>query len=52
MSDPTVNDIERRTMSKVTRRLVPFLMVCYFIAYLDRVNVGFAGATMSKDLNF
>ena len=52
MSDPTASDIERRTMSKVTRRLVPFLMFCYFIAYLDRVNVGFAGATMSKDLNF
>lgn len=42
--------IEARTMSKVTWRLVPFLMVCYFIAYLDRVNVGFAGASMSKDL--
>ncbi len=39
-------------MSKVTRRLVPFLIFCYFVAYVDRVNVGFAGATMSKDLNF
>src|SRR5271170_6216016 len=46
------SDIETTTMSKVTWRLVPFLMLCYFIAYLDRVNVGFAGATMSKDLNF
>jgi len=45
-------DIEQRTMSKVTWRLVPFLMLCYFIAYLDRVNVGFAGASMSKDLAF
>ena len=43
-------DIEARTMGKVTRRLLPFLMVCYFIAYLDRVNVGFAGATMRADL--
>ena len=42
--------IEQRTMSKVSRRLVPFLMFCYFIAYLDRVNVGFAGATMRQDL--
>ncbi len=42
--------IETRTMAKVTRRLVPFLMLCYFIAYLDRVNVGFAGATMRADL--
>ena len=45
------SDIETTTMSKVTWRLVPFLMLCYFIAYLDRVNVGFAGATMRADLN-
>ncbi len=43
-------DIEARTMAKVRRRLVPFLMLCYFVAYLDRVNVGFAGATMRADL--
>jgi len=43
-------DIEKQTMDKVTWRLVPFLMFCYFIAYLDRVNIGFAGASMSKDL--
>jgi hypothetical protein len=45
------SDIDSRTMSKVTWRLVPFLMLCYFIAYLDRVNIGFAGATMRADLN-
>ena len=45
-----MSDIETATMRKVTWRLVPFLMACYFIAYLDRVNVGFANATMSKDL--
>ena len=45
-----MDEIEKRTMDKVAWRLVPFLMLCYFIAYLDRVNVGFAGATMSKDL--
>jgi MFS transporter, ACS family, tartrate transporter len=43
--------IEKQTMDKVTLRLVPFLIVCYFIAYLDRVNVGFANASMSKDLD-
>ena len=42
--------IEARTMAKVRRRLVPFLMLCYFVAYLDRVNVGFAGVTMRADL--
>lgn len=43
-------ELEKRTMDKVTWRLVPFLMLCYFIAYLDRVNVSFAGGPMSKDL--
>ncbi len=47
-----MDSIEQRTISKVTWRLVPFLILCYFIAYLDRVNVGFAGPTMSKDLAF
>jgi len=35
---------------KVARRLLPFLMLCYFFAYLDRVNVGFAALTMNRDL--
>ena len=43
---------EKRTLDKVTWRLVPILSVCFFIAYLDRVNIGFANATMSKDLGF
>jgi ACS family tartrate transporter-like MFS transporter len=47
---PATHGLERRTMDKVTWRLLPFLIVCYFIAVLDRVNVGFANATMSKDL--
>jgi ACS family tartrate transporter-like MFS transporter len=42
--------LERRTMDKVAWRLVPILTICFFIAMLDRVNVGFANATMSKDL--
>src|SRR5579871_1326824 len=45
-----LQDVESRTIAKVTRRLVPFLVVCYFVAYLDRVNVGFAALTMNKDL--
>ncbi len=35
---------------KVLWRLMPFLMLCYFVAYLDRVNVGFAALTMNRDL--
>ena len=42
--------IEQRTIAKVSRRIVPFLMLCYFVAYLDRVNVGFAALTMNKAL--
>ena len=49
MGDTTM---ERAVMRRVTARLVPFLMLCYFIAFLDRVNLGFAGAEMSKDLHF
>src|SRR5581483_5361287 len=43
-------DLETRTIAKVTTRLVPFLIVCYFVAYLDRVNVGFAALTMNQAL--
>ncbi len=37
---------------KVTWRIVPFLMLCYVVAYLDRVNVGFAKLQMLHDLQF
>jgi len=42
--------IEISTTSKVTRRFIAFLVICYFVAYLDRVNVGFAKLTMDADL--
>jgi ACS family tartrate transporter-like MFS transporter len=47
-----MNQIEQRTMKKVFRRLVPFLMFCYFFNFLDRVNVSFAALDMNKDLGF
>lgn len=37
---------------KVTWRLVPFLMICYVAAYLDRVNISFARLQMLNDLQF
>jgi len=46
------NHIATRAYAKVFWRLVPFLMLCYVIAYLDRVNVGFAKLQMSQDLGF
>ncbi len=42
--------LEERTMRKVSVRLLPFLVLCYFVAYVDRVNVGFAGLEMRNDL--
>ena len=45
---PADDDLERRAYGKVSWRLVPFLMLCYVIAYLDRVNVGFAKLQMSQ----
>ncbi len=42
--------IEISTMKKVTWRIVPFIMLLYFVAYLDRVNVGFAAITMNEDI--
>ena len=33
-------------------RIIPFLILCYFVAYLDRVNIGFAQLQMKGDLNF
>ncbi len=41
---------QERVLSKVLWRIVPFLLLCYIIAYLDRVNVGVAGLTMNHDL--
>jgi MFS transporter, ACS family, tartrate transporter len=45
-----MHEVEIRTIAKVSKRLVPFLIICYFVAYLDRVNVGFAALTMNQDL--
>jgi MFS family permease len=44
--------LEQRTMGKVARRLVPYLMLCYFFCFLDRVNVSFAALQMNQDLGF
>jgi MFS family permease len=51
LHDPAASEIEQATMRRVARRLVPLLVACYFVAYLDRVNVSFAGLTMNRDLH-
>ena len=43
---------ENATFAKVSRRLIPFLFLCYIVAFLDRVNVGFAKLQMASDLQF
>jgi len=45
-------DIATVTLRKVTLRLIPFLFVLYIVAWLDRVNVGFAALQMNSDLGF
>ena len=45
-------DVATTTLRKVTLRLIPFLFLLYIVAWLDRVNVGFAGLQMNSDLGF
>jgi MFS transporter, ACS family, tartrate transporter len=42
--------LQRSTMRKVYLRLLPFAVLCYVLAYIDRINVSFAGLTMRDDL--
>ena len=48
--ETTVDPLERETIKQVAWRLMPLLMLGYFCAYLDRVNVGFAKLTMNQAL--
>ena len=49
MTSPST--VEAAIYRKVDLRIVPFLFLCYILAYLDRVNVGFAKLQMLKALN-
>ena len=42
--------IEKSAMRKIYARLLPFAIFSYFLAYVDRINVSFAGLTMQGDL--
>jgi len=42
--------LERSTMRKVYLRLLPFAVLSYVLAYIDRINVSFAGLTMRGDI--
>lgn len=49
-STAAANLIESRTIQKLQIRLIPYLFLLYVVAMIDRVNIGFAGLTMNKDL--
>ncbi|MGI4801821.1 MAG: MFS transporter [Janthinobacterium lividum] len=43
---------QKAVYRKIYRRIVPFLLLCYVVSYLDRINVGFAKLQMLHDLRF
>ena len=47
---PTLS-ISTRTIQKLRTRILPFVFLLYVIAYLDRINIGFAALTMNKELS-
>ncbi|MFA5909323.1 MAG: MFS transporter [Vicinamibacterales bacterium] len=47
-----MSDLEHQALAKVRWRLIPFLFLLYVIAYLDRVNVGYAALDMNRELGF
>ena len=47
-----VSEVGERARRRIARRIVPFLFICYVIAYLDRVNVGYAALEMKSALGF
>jgi MFS transporter, ACS family, tartrate transporter len=53
VSDAGARPIDDQVIAeKTTWRLAPLLMVCYFVAFLDRVNVSIAALSMNADLHF
>lgn len=45
-------DIANRVRNRVMGRLMPYLILLYVVAYLDRVNVSYAALEMTADLGF
>ena len=43
---------EPAILSKITRRLIPFMFLLYIVSYLDRINVGFAALQLNQALKF
>lgn len=47
-----VRGMSEATYAKVTRRLLPFLFICYVLNFVDRVNISFAHLQFKQDLGF
>jgi len=43
---------ENAVVAKVTKRIIPYIFICYIVNYLDRFNVSFAALEMQGDLGF
>jgi ACS family tartrate transporter-like MFS transporter len=52
LADLANSELEAAVIRKLTWRLVPFLFLLYIVAYLDRINVGFAALQMQQELHF
>ncbi|UFH48172.1 MFS transporter [Pseudomonas sp. KNUC1026] len=50
VSASNISELERATMHRVAWRLLPFLILCYLIAIIDRGNIGMASLQMNQDL--
>jgi len=50
---PDVNsEATQHVLRRVLWRILPLLLLLYFIAYLDRINISFAATSMQRDLHF
>ena len=49
-TNPEQASIEVRTIRKLQIRLLPYLFALYVIAFVDRINIGFAALTMNREL--
>ncbi len=51
-SAENTTELAERTRNRITRRLMPFLICLFIVAFIDRVNLGFAKLEMTEELGF
>ena len=49
---PFLSPVAHRARRRIMGHILPYLFLLYIIAFLDRVNVGYAALEMTKDLGF